>query len=252
MMSLSAGAPLIDVECLSVRLRRDAGQVRSLREFVVRRLERRAAAVHWVDALIDVSFRVDAGELFAIVGHNGAGKTTLLRVLAGIVPALRGAARVRGTVAPLIELGAGFDAELTGRENVQLYGTILGMKRATLRRLSDDILAFAGVCEAADAPLKTYSSGMIARLGFAVATAVRPDVLLVDEVLAVGDESFRAQCRRRIDALRNAGSVVVLVTHDLELVARDASRAILLDRGRVCASGSAASVVAAYRKRVAA
>ena len=244
--------PRIEVKRAAVVLRRDPAHVRSLREFVVRRLERRTSRPHWINALIDVTLDVDAGELFAIVGPNGAGKTTLLRLLAGIVPAAAGTVSVRGTVAPLIELGAGFDPELTGAENVHLYGTILGMKRAALRAAESDILEFAELQAAAGSALKTYSSGMIARLGFAVATAVRPDVLLVDEVLAVGDESFRARCRRRIDELRERGSSVVVVTHDLSMVEREAARAVLLDQGRVCARGSGAEVVSTYRKRVAA
>jgi lipopolysaccharide transport system ATP-binding protein len=245
-------APRIEVERAAVVLRRDAAHVRSLREFVVRGLERRANGPQWVNALIDVTFDVRAGELFAVVGPNGAGKTTLLRVLAGIVPAVRGKVHVLGSVAPLIELGAGFDPELTGVENVHLYGTILGMKRAALRLAESEILEFAGLQTAAGAALKTYSSGMIARLGFAVATAVRPDVLLVDEVLAVGDESFRVRCRRRIDELRACGAAVVVVTHDLGMVEQEVARAVLLDQGRVCARGSGAEVVAAYRKQVAA
>ena len=223
-----------------------------MRELVVHHLERRAVRPQWIHVLADVSFSVQPGELFAVIGRNGAGKTTLLRALAGIVPAETGSVRVRGTVAPLIELGAGFDPELTGAENVLLYGALLGMKPAALKRSMDDIFDFAGVGFAADAPLKTYSSGMTARLGFAVATAVRPDVLLIDEVLAVGDEAFRVQCRRRIDELRNAGSAVVLVTHDLDVAAREATRAAVLDQGRVCALGAAMQAVAEYRKRVAA
>jgi len=242
----------IEVERATVVLRRDAAHVRSLRELVVRRLEGRAPKPQWINALADVSLDVCDGELFAVVGPNGAGKTTLLRLLAGIVPAVVGNVRVRGTVAPLIELGAGFDPELTGVENVYLYGTMLGMKRIALRAAEDEILDFAGVRSAADAALKTYSSGMVARLGFAVATTVRPDVLLVDEVLAVGDESFRARCRRRIDELRANGAAVVLVTHDLGMVEQDATRAVLLDQGRVCARGSGTEVVAVYRRQVAA
>ena len=249
---MTAVAPRIEVERASVVLRRDAAHVRSLREFVVRKLERRANRPQWIHALMDVTLDVRAGELFAVVGPNGAGKTTLLRLLAGIVPSASGRVRVRGTIAPLIELGAGFDPELTGAENIQLYGSILGMKRAALRAAEDEILDFAGLHSAADAALKTYSSGMIARLGFAVATAVRPDVLLVDEVLAVGDESFRMRCRRRIDELRADGSSVVLVTHDLGMVEHEAGRAVLLDQGRVCERGSGPEVVVAYRKQVAA
>jgi ABC-type polysaccharide/polyol phosphate transport system ATPase subunit len=243
---MSKQEPKIRAHDVSVRLRRDAGRVRSLRQLVVERLEGRTFEPIWSDVLAGVSFDVARGELFAIIGANGAGKTTLLRALAGIVPCA-GALHVEGPVAPLIELGAGFDPELTGVENVMLYGTILGMRRATLRCMLDDIVAFAGIGAAADAAVKTYSSGMIARLGFAVATASRPSVLLVDEVLAVGDERFRDACRARIDDLRSGGAAVVLVTHDLGLVARDADRVLWLDAGRARMVGRASAAVAAYQ-----
>jgi ABC-type polysaccharide/polyol phosphate transport system ATPase subunit len=245
-------ATVIEVENASVRLRRDPARIRSLREYFVRCVEGRRPGVEWVEALVDVSFSLRRGEFFAVIGSNGAGKTTLLRLLAGIVPASAGAARVRGLVAPLIELGAGFDAELTGVENIYLYGTILGMKRAALRTALAEILDFAGLAAFADTPLKSYSTGMVARLGFAVATATRPDVLLVDEVLAVGDEAFRARCQKRIDDLIAQGASVVLVTHDLEMVSRHLSRALWLDHGRVRALGPAREIVAAYREAVAA
>jgi len=248
---VSADRTRISAHGVCVRLRRDGGRVRSLRELVVEKLEGRRNAIAWNDVLRDVSFEVGSGELFAIVGPNGAGKTTLLRALAGIVPC-KGALRVDGPVAPLIELGAGFDPELTGVENVMLYGTILGMRRATLRRMLDEILEFAGVADAAGAPVKTYSSGMIARLGFAVATASRPGVLLVDEVLAVGDERFRSACRERIEVLRTAGTAVVVVTHDLGLVERDADRALWLQDGRVRMIASGPETTEEYRRRAAA
>jgi lipopolysaccharide transport system ATP-binding protein len=168
------------------------------------------------------------------------------------VPPAAGTVRVDGRVAPLIELGAGFDPELTGEENVLLYGTLLGLRRADLRRALPDILEFSGIGRAARAVLKTYSSGMVARLGFAVATARPPDILAVDEVLAVGDEAFRGRCIRRIAELRAAGTSVVLVTHDLCLVEREADRALLLEHGRVRALGAPRDVVAAYRRRQAA
>jgi ABC-type polysaccharide/polyol phosphate transport system ATPase subunit len=201
-----------------------------------------------VDVLRSVSLDVACGEIFAVVGANGAGKTTLLRVLAGIVPPSRGAVEVRGRIAPLIELGAGFDPELTGEENVYLYGSLLGMSRDEVRDGYEEIVAFAELEESMDVAVKNYSSGMVARLGFSVATACRPDVLLVDEVLAVGDEAFRERCFERIESLRADGSSVVLVSHDLPMIDALASRAVLLDSGAVAAAGAARSVTAAVRE----
>jgi ABC-type polysaccharide/polyol phosphate transport system ATPase subunit len=194
---------------------------------------------------------VRRGELFGVVGANGAGKTTLLRVLAGIVPPSEGSVAVDGTIAPLIELGGGFDPELTGVENVRLFGSLLGMPSARLRAELPGIVRFAGLDDAIDVAVKTYSAGMIARLAFAVATAVEPEVLLVDEVLAVGDEEFRSRCVERIGGLRARGTSVVLVSHDLDLVERQADAAVYLDRGCIAACGAPRDVVAAYRKSVA-
>ena len=247
-----ARAAAITVRELWVRLRRERNRVRSLREYVVTKLNRARLAPVWFDALTEVSFEVESGEVFAIIGSNGAGKTTLLRVLAGIVPPARGEVTVSGRVAPLIELGAGFDPELTGDENLFLYGSLLGMSRRTLRARRDVIVEFGGLEEAMDIAVKNYSSGMVARLGFAIATEARPDVLLVDEVLAVGDEEFRRRCYRRIDQLRAGGSTIVLVSHDLELVSARADHGLLLDHGRVVAAGTAKEVVSAYQRACAA
>jgi len=198
--------------------------------------------------LSGVSLRVCRGQLFAVIGANGAGKTTLLRVLAGIVPPSAGHVEVHGSLAPLIELGGGFDPELTGMESVELFGALLGLRLQRIREESPSIVAFAGVGDAIDVAVKGYSAGMIARLAFATATAASPDVLLVDEVLAVGDEEFRSRCVRRIDALRASGSSVVLVSHDLDLVEREADVALYLERGAVAAIGEPREVVTAYRR----
>ena len=242
----------VSVRALSVTLRREQRRVRSLREYVVATVKRTLPAAEERTILDGVTFDVARGELLAIVGPNGAGKTTLLRVLAGIIPPARGVVCVEGGIAPLIELGAGFDPELTGIENVYLYGSVLGMRREAVRRIVGSIVDFAGIAEAADVPVKSYSSGMIARLGFAAATAARPDVLLVDEVLAVGDEEFRGRCAERILELRAGGTAIVVVTHDLAFVERSVDRALLLDGGRVRAYGYGAAVIAQYRGRPAA
>jgi len=237
----------IDVEHLSVTLRREQRRVRSLREYMVARVQGTPLGASWFDALHDVSFAIERGELFAIVGPNGAGKTTLLRTLAGILPPAAGRVRVHGTIAPLIELGAGFDPELTGAENLELYASFLGVARHASRSRRGAVAEFAGLTDEMFVPVKNYSSGMVARLGFAVATEIRPEVLLVDEVLAVGDDEFRSRCAERIASLRAAGTTIVLVTHDMRLVEEQADRALLLEAGRVRACGAPAEVVAAYR-----
>jgi ABC-type polysaccharide/polyol phosphate transport system ATPase subunit len=245
-------ATAIEVRSMSAELRAEHRPIRSLREWFVTKAVRRPAGAVLFDVLHSIEFEVGRGELVAVVGPNGAGKTSLLRVLAGIIPPRSGRVRVVGRIAPLIDLGAGFDPELTGDENIGLYGAILGLRRSELVELRDGILDFAGLREAADLPVKSYSSGMIARLGFSIATAVDPEVLLIDEVLAVGDEAFRARCFERIEELCARGTAVVLVSHDLPLVERWAKRALRLDGGRQVEFGDARSVTEAYRAEVAA
>jgi ABC-type polysaccharide/polyol phosphate transport system ATPase subunit len=242
----------ISVRRLSAQLRRERRPSRSLREWVVQSIGGRRERAVLFDVLADIDFCVRAGELAAVVGPNGAGKTSLLRVLAGIIPPHSGRVRVAGRIAPLIDLGAGFDPELTGDENVSLYGSILGMTRGEVERRREEAIEFSGLADARDVPVKSYSTGMVARLGFAVATAVTPEVLLIDEVIAVGDEEFRARCFERISALRAAGTAVVLVTHDLPLVDRWADSALHLRDGCQVAFDEARVVTAAYRMEVAA
>ncbi len=242
------GVPAVQAFGLSVCLRRERHRIRSLREYFVESVHGRVLAAQWFKALSAVDLRVDRGGLLAVIGANGAGKTTLLRALAGIVPPSDGAVTIRGCVAPLLELGAGFDPELTGRENVFLFGVLLGRRRRQLRDAYASIVAFSGLDDSMDVAVKNYSSGMIARLGFAVATACAPDVLLVDEVLAVGDEAFRARCSVRIAELRARGTAIVLVSHDLFLVEREADRVLWLEAGRVVAEGEPAEIVARYRR----
>jgi len=241
---------VVAVHGLYVRLRYEHDRVRSLREYIVRRLQHALIASEWIDVLVGVSFEIKRGELLAVLGPNGAGKTTLLRVLAGIVPADEGRVEVRGRVAPLIDLGAGFDPELTGSENVELFATILGLSLAEVRRRMPAIRAFADLGDALDVPLRNYSSGMVARLGFAVATETAPSVLLVDEALAVGDEEFRSRCFTRIDRMRAGGTAIVLVSHDLPLVQARADRALLLRDGRQVALGPPADVIEQYLRGV--
>lgn len=240
------GQPAISVEGLSARLRLERDRVRSLREYVVGKLNRVRFGRGRVEVLSGISFEVERGGLLAVVGPNGAGKTTLLRVLAGIVPPATGRVRVEGRIAPLIELGAGLDPELTGRENLFLYGSILGMDRPEIAAAFDSMVAFSGLADSLDIPVRAYSSGMAARLGFSVAVHSRPDVLLVDEVLAVGDEGFRRSCLERIAVLRSQGTAVVLVSHDRALVEQLADQAIYIQDGRLAAAGGPRQVLGSY------
>jgi lipopolysaccharide transport system ATP-binding protein len=205
-----------------------------------------------VVALSDVSFEVAPGETLGVVGANGSGKSTLLKILAGIVRPTQGSVQVRGRLAALLELGAGFHPEISGRENVEITGLLLGLTRREIAARFDEIVRFAGVEEFLDAPVKTYSSGMAVRLGFAIAAASDPDVFLVDEVLAVGDEAFAHRAVERFADFERAGKTLVFVSHDLALVTERCRRAIWLDHGRVAADGLAGETVARYREHVAA
>lgn len=197
-------------------------------------------------ALRDVSFSIPSGSTFGLIGANGAGKSTMLKVLARILVPDEGSVTTYGRIAALLELGAGFHPELTGRENVYLNGSILGMSAGGLKARFDDIVGFAGLEEFIDQPVKTYSSGMFARLGFSVAVAVEPDILLVDEVLAVGDEQFQRRCAEKMDELRSGGRTVVLVSHGLANIQQMCDQAVWLDHGEVQIAGSTEDVVAAY------
>ena len=197
-------------------------------------------------ALNGVSFNIAPGEMLAVIGPNGAGKSTLLKVLARVLPPGRGRVVVRGHISPIIELGAGFSSELTGLENAVLYGALLGHDPRWLQRHGDAIAAYAGLEDFMDVPIRAYSSGMVGRLAFAVATLGAPDVLLIDEVLAVGDEEFRRRSAARIDELIDGGTAVALVTHGLEVARARADRVLWLDHGRPAALGDPDDVVDAY------
>jgi len=199
-------------------------------------------------ALRDVSFEVKEGEALGIVGHNGAGKTTILRILSSITSPTQGEITVRGRLAALVEVSSGFHPELTGRENVYLHGAMLGMRRSEIRRKLDSIIEFSGVGQYIDVPVKRYSSGMYVRLGFAIAAHLDPDVLLLDEVLAVGDAAFQAKCLERIAELRKKGRTLVFISHDLAAVYRLCDRALLLNHGRVLMDGPARSVIDEYQE----
>jgi lipopolysaccharide transport system ATP-binding protein len=219
--------------------------------FFHRRLARRRPTVEKFVALDCLDLEVEPGEALGVIGPNGSGKSTLLKLAGGILRPTAGDVSVEGRITALIELGAGFHPEITGRENVVINGMLLGLTRQEIERRMDEIVAFADLGPFIDQPVKTYSSGMYVRLGFAVAVAVEPDILLIDEVLAVGDEAFTRRGLDRLARMRRQGVTMVLVSHDLDLVAEFADRVLYLDAGKAVAVGSPDAVVARYRSDVA-
>ena len=238
--------PAIDAVGLGVRYNLRFTKKTTVRQSFSHLLKRRDGPTHFW-ALREVTFRVDHGESLAVIGPNGAGKSTLLQVLAGIIEPSEGTVAMRGKVSSLLTLGAGFDTELTGVDNILLAGAFMGIDDREMRARLPEIVDFADIGAFIDAPLKTYSSGMRARLGFSIATAIDPDVLLVDEVLATGDQSFREKSRKRIEELIAAAKGIVLVTHDMTWVTTFCNRAMLLEQGHVIADGAPAEVVAIHQ-----
>jgi ABC-type polysaccharide/polyol phosphate transport system ATPase subunit len=220
----------------------------TLRELFIRSLTRRPITVKTaLFTLTGFDLTVHQGEAVALIGANGSGKSTALRLIAGIYEPTEGVIETHGRVAAVIELGAGFHQELTGAENVAFYGSVMGLSRRALESRFDEIVDFAGVQEFIDVPMKYYSSGMQARLAFAVSVCLDPDVLLIDEALAVGDKEFRQRCRARLAQLHDEGRTLLMVTHALDDVLDTCSRAVWLDKGRVRMQGPACEVVDAYK-----
>jgi len=236
---------VIEVKNVNVTYRVLMNKSGSMKELFRDAIRGKARVVDYV-ALQDVSFTVDKGEVVAILGRNGAGKSTLLKVLAGVLPANQGTSKVDGKIAPMIELGAGFHPEMTGSENVLFYSALMGRDVKRVKERTPAIGEWAGVSGHLNFPLRTFSSGMVARLAFATATDEQADVLLVDEVLSVGDTDFQEKSRARMHELINSGAAVVLVSHDMNAVRTLATRAVWLEDGHVKMIGNSAEVVAAY------
>ena len=239
--------PAVLIEGVSVRYRVPREQTRSFKHHAIRWLKRQLVyESFW--ALHNVSLEVAPGEVFGIIGPNGAGKSTLLKLIARVLRPTEGRVRVFGHVAPLLASAAGFDPELTGRENVFVYSAVLGHRRADTAARFGSIVEFAGLEQFIDAPIRTYSSGMLARLAFSVATAVAPDILIVDEVLTVGDAEFQSRSTDRIEQFQRSGGTILMVSHDMEGVRRLCNRAAWLEQGTVKAAGPAVEVVDAYEE----
>jgi ABC-type polysaccharide/polyol phosphate transport system ATPase subunit len=239
----------ISVAGVSRRFRIHVRETRTLKDLFVQRGRSEATDV-W--ALQDVSLDIARGEAVGLIGRNGSGKTTLLRLIAGIIKPTAGRVRAEGRIGSLLELGAGFHPDFSGRENVYLNGAIQGLRRRDIRERFDEIVAFAELEHAIDRPVRTYSSGMTMRLGFAVAAFLDADVLLLDEVFAVGDEAFQRKCFGRIFAFKEGGGTIVFVSHDASAVERLCERSVLLDAGRVAFDGPTREAVARYRRSLAA
>jgi ABC-2 type transport system ATP-binding protein/lipopolysaccharide transport system ATP-binding protein len=239
----------VHLEAVSVRYRVPSERVRTFKEYFIRRLKGEVQMREFW-ALQDVALNVYRGEVFGLVGVNGAGKSTLLKVVARVLRPTKGRVIVRGRVAPLLELGAGFHPELTGTENIYLNGALLGFSHREMQDKYKEIVDFAELGQFIDAPIRTYSSGMYARLGFSVATASDPDVLIVDEVLSVGDEAFQKKCAERIENFRMRGAAILVVSHNMASIEGMCQRAAWLDRGILKLIGEPDQVIRAYRERV--
>jgi ABC-type polysaccharide/polyol phosphate transport system ATPase subunit len=236
---------MVALEDVSVRFRLPVEKVTTIKEFAIRWFQRR---LEYRDlwALRDINFSVKRGEILGVVGPNGAGKTTLLKVIARVLHPTQGRVVTRGNVAPILELGGGFHPELTGRENVYLYGSLLGRTRREMDEGFEEVVEFAELWDFIDAPLRTYSSGMSARLAFAVATAEFADVILIDEVLAVGDIQFQEKCLERMDVYRQRGATIIFVSHDPGVIGRMCEQTLLLEGGKISTLGYSSDVIERY------
>lgn len=247
-MGESADQAAVSVRDLKKSFRLTAHRARDLKTAVLHPFRDRTRAHEPFWALRGVSFEVPRGQSLGIIGSNGSGKSTLLRTIAGITEPTSGAVDVRGRVAALLELGAGFHGQISGRDNAILNAVLLGLSIQEARERLDDIIAFAELQAFIDEPMRTYSLGMFLRLGFAVAVHVQPEVLLVDEVLAVGDADFQEKCFAHIDELRRNGVTIVIVSHDLPAVARFTDRVILMQKGQIAADGDPGQVIRFYTR----
>ena len=237
---------MIEVRDVSMRFRMDNDRISSIKEYAIARL-RGKLKYNEFEALKHVSFDVKRGEVMGLIGHNGAGKSTLLKVISGILKPTEGSVIVRGNVAPMLELGSGFDFDMTGRENIFLNGAILGYSEEFLKSKYEEIVAFSEIGPFINVPLRNYSSGMVTRLAFSIATVVVPEILIVDEVLSVGDAAFQEKSLSRMMELMSGGTTVLFVSHNLEQIRKMCSRALWLEHGHILMFGDAQTVLDAYK-----
>lgn len=238
---------IVEVKNVSMRFNLAKERVDNIKEYIVRKIKFQSVSFDEFWALKDISFSIKRGESFALIGVNGSGKSTMLKIISGILAPTAGSVSVHGSIAPLIELGAGFDYQLTGRENIFLNGAVLGHGKRLMQEKYDEILAFSELAEFIDVPVKNYSSGMIARLGFSIATMVKPDILIVDEILAVGDQAFQEKCHGRMEEMINGGTTVVLVSHSEADIRRICQKAVWIDRGVLRSVGDTDTVLKMYQ-----
>ncbi len=240
---------MIDVDHMMIRFNKSTQKIDNLKEYFVKLLKRELMFQEFI-AIYDLSFQIRRGESWGIIGTNGSGKSTLLKAISGIIKPYRGKVSVYGTVSPLIELGAGFDANMTARENIFLNGCVLGYSEKFMQEHFDEIVKFAELEDFLDSPIKNFSSGMSARLGFSIATMVKPDILIVDEILAVGDMKFRKKCEQRMNEVLKGGTTLLYVSHNLNEVKRLCQHVIWLHKGKVIMIGSAEEVCRKYEEEM--
>ena len=238
---------MVDVNHVTIRFNLANQKVDNLKEYCIRMIKKELMFQEFL-AVKDVSFQIRRGEAWGIIGSNGSGKSTLLKAISGIIKPYRGKSTVNGSIAPLIELGAGFDGNLTARENIFLNGCILGHTDKYMKEHFDEIVDFAGLWDFLDSPIKNYSSGMKARLGFSVATSVRPDLLIVDEILSVGDMKFKKKCQERITEMLNSGTTLIYVSHSMTEIEKLCQHVVWLEKGNMMMCGNTEEVCQAYLK----
>ena len=235
----------VEVNNVSMHFNMNKDKIDNLKEYCIKLFKRQLFFEDFT-ALQDISFKIEAGDTFGIIGLNGSGKSTLLKVISGILKPTTGSVKVHGTIAPLIELGAGFDPDLTARENIFLNGSVLGFSREFMREKFDEIVEFSELQDFVDVPIKNFSSGMVARIGFSVATIVKPDILICDEILAVGDYKFQEKCEKRINEIVDTGATVLFVSHSIQQVEKLCKHALWLEKGKQVMYGDIQDVCAAY------
>jgi len=240
---------VLRVENVGMKFNLMEKKVDDLKDYVIKFLKRELRYQEFW-ALRDISFTLNEGDRLGILGLNGAGKSTLLKIIAGVLKATEGDISIKGKIVPLLELGAGFDKQYTGAENIYLYGAVLGYSKDFIREKYDEIVEFSELGDFIDVPVKNYSSGMRARLGFSIATIVEPEILILDEVLSVGDAKFRKKSEKKIKSMFDKGVTVLFVSHSIEQVRRLCDRAILLEKGRLVASGSVKEVSRIYEEKI--